>query len=95
MILRFVVGLKVVCPGFATTGVSTESRLLVQEPEVGDETLALLCKGVAGESTELDSSATDAIDAVEDAVRGASVKLTSEDGLGDSGFEGCASNLNK
>lgn len=91
MIFRLVVGLSVVCTGFATSGVRTELRLPTPEPELCDIALALLCRGVAGEGTEMDSSAMNT-SAKGETVTGVSEKITSEDGLGDSGLEGCAPN---
>ena len=93
MIFRLVVGLSVVCTGFATSGVRTESKLPIQETKVGDIALALLCWGVAGEGTDMDSSAM-VTSAVGETVTVVSDKLTSEDGFGDSGFEGCAPSKN-
>lgn len=91
MILRLVLGLNVACPGFATTGVSTESRRsLGLDPGVGGTTAAPLCMGVAAKGVELDSNPTVFTEAVVDGVGDTCVILTSEDGLGDSGFEGRA-----
>lgn len=55
MILRLVLGLNVACPGFATTGVSTESRRSLLEPDDGETAAAPLCMGVAANGVELDS----------------------------------------
>ena len=95
MILRLVVGLKVACPGFATTGVNTESRRSLElEADVSETKAEPLWMGVAVEGVVMDSWATTFTDDVLDVDSDACVKLTSEDDLGDSGFEGRASIIN-
>lgn len=95
MILRLVVGLKVACPGFVTTGVNTESRSSLElEADVGETKAELLCMGVTVEGVVADSCATTFTNVVVDVDDDPCVKLTSEDDLGDSGFEGCASVIN-
>ena len=92
MILRLVVGLKVACPGFATTGVNTESRRSpVLEADVGETKAEFTCMGVTVEGVVVDSCTITLTDDVLDVDGETCVKLTSEDGWGDSGFEGCAS----
>lgn len=56
MILRLVFGLKVACPGFATTGVNTESRRsLVLEADVGETKAEFICMGVTVVGVVVDS----------------------------------------
>ena len=56
MILRLVFGLKVACPGFATTGVNTDSRRSpVLEAGVGETKAEFTCMGVTAEGVVVDS----------------------------------------
>ena len=87
MILRLVLGLKEACVGFDTTGVSTASRMQsISEP--GDS----FCEGVAGMGVVSGPCASVFVDVVLE--RGACTSLTSEEGLGDSGLDGCISITN-
>ena len=96
MILRLVVGLKVACPGFATTGVNTESRRsLLLEADVGETKAEFICMGVTVEGVEVDSCTTTLTDDVLDVDGETCIKLISKDCWGDSGFEGCASVVSK
>ena len=87
MILRLVLGLSDACAEFVTTGVITATRMSFIS-ELGD----LFCKGVAGMGVEFDPSALVFIVSVAGDV---CATLTSEEGLGDSGFDGCASIMKK
>lgn len=90
MILRLVLGLSDACAEFVTTGVITATRMSFIS-ELGD----LFCKGVAGMGVEFDPSALVFIVSVADVAGDACATLTSEEGLGDSGFDGCASIMKK